>query len=101
MKVGVVGDFAPGTVTGVDVDGVKVVMVNVGGKLYALSNSCPHVGLPMTAGYVHNDTIVCPFHGSMFKVETGAQVSGPASDDLETYTVRIEGEDVLVGKEPG
>ena len=99
VRIGSLREFAPGSVRGVDVDGARIVVVNHGGKLYALGNACTHVGLPMSGGYLHEDAIVCPFHGSFFKLEDGEAIGGPATDALPVYAVRVEGEDVLVARE--
>jgi 3-phenylpropionate/trans-cinnamate dioxygenase ferredoxin subunit len=100
VKVGSLRDFRAGSVRGVDLDGRRIVIANAGGKLFALSNACPHVGLPMSGGYLHEDeAIVCPFHGSFFKLEDGEPIGGPATDALEVYEVRVEGEDVLVARQ--
>jgi nitrite reductase/ring-hydroxylating ferredoxin subunit len=43
-----------------------------GGKLFCVGNLCPHIGTPMSEGAdVIGDVIVCPLHGSSFKVTTG------------------------------
>merc|ERR1712228_1030264 len=42
------------------------------GKLFCVGNLCPHIGTPMSEGAdVIGDVIVCPLHGSSFKVTTG------------------------------
>merc|ERR550532_3211159 len=43
-----------------------------GGRLFCVGNLCPHIGTPMSEGAdVIGDVIVCPLHGSSFKVTTG------------------------------
>jgi 3-phenylpropionate/trans-cinnamate dioxygenase ferredoxin subunit len=96
VRVGSLPDFRPGSVKAVQVDDRRLVVANLDGRLYALSNACPHAGLPMSGGYLHGAAIVCPFHGSFFKLEDGEPAGGPATDALETYAVRVEGNDVLV-----
>jgi 3-phenylpropionate/trans-cinnamate dioxygenase ferredoxin subunit len=96
VKVGSLGDFAPGSLRAVEVDGSRVVVANVGGRLYAVSNACTHVGLPLAPGYIVDRSIVCPFHGSMFDLESGEASDGPADDPVTVYTVRVDGDDVLV-----
>ncbi len=50
----------------------KILMINNSGKIYAVSNSCPHLKLPMKKGKITEDcAIVCPFHRSVFSLETG------------------------------
>merc|ERR1712187_779559 len=42
------------------------------GKLFCVSNLCPHLGTPMSEGAdVIGDVIVCPLHGSSWKFTTG------------------------------
>ncbi|CAK9019688.1 unnamed protein product [Durusdinium trenchii] len=42
------------------------------GALFCVGNLCPHIGTPMSEGAdVIGDVIVCPLHGSSFKVTTG------------------------------
>jgi 3-phenylpropionate/trans-cinnamate dioxygenase ferredoxin subunit len=98
VRVGSLNEFRPGSVRGVEVDGKRVVIANAGGTLHALSNACPHAGLPMSGGYLHDHAIVCPFHGSFFRLEDGEPTGGPATDALDVYEVRVEGEDVLVAR---
>ena len=40
--------------------------------------------------------IECPLHFATFDVRTGKLLSGPASADVVTYEVRIEGDTVYV-----
>jgi len=53
--------------------GVDVLVGKDGsGKLFCVGNLCPHIGTPMSEGAdVIGDVIVCPLHGSSFKVTTG------------------------------
>ena len=42
------------------------------GSLFCVGNLCPHIGTPMSEGAdVIGDVIVCPLHGSSFKVTNG------------------------------
>lgn len=42
------------------------------GKLFCCGNLCPHIATPLSEGAdVIGDVIVCPLHGSSFKVTTG------------------------------
>jgi nitrite reductase/ring-hydroxylating ferredoxin subunit len=98
VVVGKLAEFTPGSVRGVDVNGKRVVIANAGGKLYALSNACPHVGLPLDGGYLQDGALVCPFHGSFFRVDDGEPIGGPADGALDVFDVRVDGDDVLVAR---
>lgn len=58
------------------------------GHIYALANTCSHLGGPLDEGTVHDGCITCPWHGSTFRLETGEIVRGPASSAQPTYDVR-------------
>jgi 3-phenylpropionate/trans-cinnamate dioxygenase ferredoxin subunit len=99
VSVGKVGDFPANEMKAVDVNGENVAVVKIGDKFHAFSNYCTHVGVYMTGGYVTETEAVCDLHGSVYELETGKVTEGPAFEPLAIFKVRVEGEDVLVGKE--
>jgi nitrite reductase/ring-hydroxylating ferredoxin subunit len=51
----------------------KVLVLEHDGQIYAMLNSCPHMGISLKRGEItKDDDIVCPFHHSVFDLETGA-----------------------------
>lgn len=78
------------------VDGVSVVLVKQGERVYALSNTCTHLGGPLSEGKVEGDHIVCPWHGSRFALEDGSVVGGPATFDEVVYETRVRNGQVEV-----
>jgi nitrite reductase/ring-hydroxylating ferredoxin subunit len=40
--------------------------------------------------------IECPLHAAQFDIRTGQCLAGPATEDLRTYEVRVDGDDVYV-----
>jgi nitrite reductase/ring-hydroxylating ferredoxin subunit len=99
VNVGKVADFAANEMKAVDVNGENVAVVKIGDKFHAFSNFCTHIGVYLTGGYVTQTEVVCDLHGSVFDLESGQVTEGPAFDALKIYDIRIEGDDVLVGKE--
>jgi 3-phenylpropionate/trans-cinnamate dioxygenase ferredoxin component len=89
-------EIPPGTTKRVEVDGVEVLLCNVDGELYAIADVCTHDGGPLDQGELEGCRIMCPRHGAMFDVTTGAALTLPAVVPLPTYRVRVEGEDVYV-----
>ena len=48
------------------IDGGKVLLVKVGGKVHGLNPNCSHYGAPLKNGVVSPDgRITCPWHGGM------------------------------------
>jgi nitrite reductase/ring-hydroxylating ferredoxin subunit len=76
--------------------GTKLALFNIGGKVYAVDNVCPHAGGPLCEGKADGTTVTCPWHGSRFDVSTGAVVKGPANVAVKTYPVEVKGDDVYV-----
>ncbi len=66
-----------------------VLVCNVKGKLFAVSNWCSHQKKPLQAGRVRGCAITCPVHGAKFDLETGEAKSLPASSPIETYSVKV------------
>jgi 3-phenylpropionate/trans-cinnamate dioxygenase ferredoxin subunit len=89
-------EIPPATTKRVVVDGVEVLLCNVDGDLYAVADVCTHDGGPLDQGELQGCQIMCPRHGALFDVTTGRALTLPAVMPLETYTVRVEGEDVFV-----
>jgi 3-phenylpropionate/trans-cinnamate dioxygenase ferredoxin subunit len=100
VKVATVGEVPPGSAKQVIVDGRKVAVVNVRGTIYAVDDTCTHEEESLSGGPVVGELIVCPKHGSRFHVPTGRVLSLPAVRPVDTYAVKVEGEDILVSPEP-
>ncbi|MPZ48613.1 MAG: Rieske 2Fe-2S domain-containing protein [Dehalococcoidia bacterium] len=98
VNVGKLSEFPEGQLKAVSVNDEKVGVVNLAGQLHAFSRECTHVGADMMGSDLYGNEILCWLHGSAFNVETGEVVQGPANDPLPLFAIRIEGEDVLVGK---
>lgn len=94
-RVAGTADVAPGTVKGFEVNGKEIALFNIDGRFYATSNLCPHQGGPLSEGMVDGTTTICPWHAWTFDVRTGASPVNPRAR-IETYPVRVEGEDVYI-----
>jgi nitrite reductase/ring-hydroxylating ferredoxin subunit/uncharacterized membrane protein len=91
------GEVDPnGGISGVTVDGVKVVAVRTGATARALADRCSHRGGPLSEGHRQGNCIVCPWHGSEFDLDTGVPARGPASAPQPVYEARVEGGDLEV-----
>ena len=66
-----------------------LLVVRRGDLVYALKATCSHAGGPLAEGALQGDTIVCPWHGSAFRLSDGAVRHGPATTQQVTYRARI------------
>jgi nitrite reductase/ring-hydroxylating ferredoxin subunit len=53
------------------VGGVRLLLTRVQGKVYAVEDRCPHLGVSMARGSIDGSVLRCPWHGSTFDVCTG------------------------------
>jgi len=83
-----------------ELDDVDVAVVRLEGRVYALTDLCSHAEVPLSEGDVETvdgaPTIECWLHGSCFDLRTGEPTNLPATEPVDVYPVRVEGEDVLV-----
>jgi nitrite reductase/ring-hydroxylating ferredoxin subunit len=97
-NVGKIADFPAGSLKKVAVAGEEVVVGNIGGKLYAITNKCTHRGGPLDEGELEGNTVTCPWHGGQFDMATGKVLSPPPMKDEASFDVRVEGDNILVRK---
>ena len=82
-------DLPEGEPRRVEVNGVKVLLLRRGGEIFAIAETCSHLGGPLSEGKVEGDTVVCPWHGSQFCVRDGSVVSGPATYPQPALETRL------------
>lgn len=75
---------------------VSLVLVRRADVVYALKETCSHVGGPLSKGKLEGDAIVCPWHYSTFRLRDGAVLHGPAHTRQPAYEARIMGDQVEV-----
>ncbi len=77
-----------------------VLVTTVDGKPYAIEDACNHAGASLAAGdrsKMRPHCVVCPLHGYVFDLRTGAVVVPQGlCDDQRAYECTIEGDEVLV-----
>ena len=77
VEVAKVNEIPDGKMKHTEVDGEEVLIANVGGKFYALSDRCGHMNALLSMGNMKGNTVTCPFHGSRFDVISGKKLSEP------------------------
>lgn len=96
VKVAALDELPPGTMKAVEMAGETIALANVDGTIYAFGNSCTHVGGPLAEGVLQEGMVVCPWHGSTFNPQTGEPINPPATQNIPTYQVQVEGNEVKV-----
>jgi 3-phenylpropionate/trans-cinnamate dioxygenase ferredoxin subunit len=98
VRVCSVAEIEPGTARRFDVAGTGVSVIRIEDQFYALGDTCSHEEYSLSDGEVWSEdcAIECPKHGSMFDVRTGEPQTLPATQPVPVFTVRVEGDDVVV-----
>ncbi|MDQ2802474.1 MAG: Rieske 2Fe-2S domain-containing protein [Pseudomonadota bacterium] len=68
---------------------IGVVLVRHRGQIHAMGARCSHAGGPLDGGWVLGGTLVCPWHGSRYDLETGQPTDGPSTCPQPRYLVRV------------
>jgi nitrite reductase (NADH) small subunit len=89
-------ELTPGQGKLVEVNRKRIALFNVGGRYYALDDTCPHRGAPLSEGELEGTAVVCPWHGAIFDLGTGDVTRPPAAVGVATYDVRIDGEEIAI-----
>ncbi len=74
----------------VEFQGRKIAIARSGGALFAVDNTCPHLGGSLGKGTIKNNCIVCPLHHWSFELSTGRCVDGVADEKIAVHEARIE-----------
>lgn len=89
MKAGLMKTFT--------VKGTIVALANVDGEFFAVRDQCTHEQCSLgKEGVLDGNVIICGCHGSSFDVTTGAVMTPPAVDAVQTYDVKIDAEKVYI-----
>jgi 3-phenylpropionate/trans-cinnamate dioxygenase ferredoxin component len=78
---------------------IDLLVMKVGGRVYALNSRCPHASAPLdSSGVVVGRTITCATHGRRFDLGSGRCLDRRREQrrPLTTFRAWIEGERVLV-----
>ena len=101
-EVCAVDDLADGGRKVVYVNGQQLAVINANGKLFAISNRCPHARGPLSEGVVdtHACTVTCPWHYAKFDLASGVVVDGIAASPVETHALEVRGGMIFVANHP-
>ena len=100
VRVGKASEICPGQRRSFWVEGIRVLVFSIEGKLYAVDASCPHRECSLDTSRLTGKVIVCPCHSAEFDVETGEvlvqPVGSPPTVPIPVHQVKAEGDDILI-----
>jgi len=84
-------ELAEGELRRVSAGDASVLLVREDGEIHALANTCSHAGGPLDEGELAEGCVICPWHGSAFRLSDGHIVRGPATIPQPAYETRVRG----------
>jgi nitrite reductase/ring-hydroxylating ferredoxin subunit len=96
VRVAARADLADGAAFATKLGHRPIALYRLDGEIFALDDVCTHALALLSQGFIEDGAVECPLHGARFDIATGRCLAPPASVDLRSYTVRVEGDDVYV-----
>lgn len=94
--VAALDDLVDGPVR-IEVSGQHVMLAKTDdGQIHAVGAVCSHLAGDLSEGEVSGDCVVCPLHGSTFRLQDGGVVTGPATAAIPSYDVQTLGDRVTI-----
>jgi len=91
-------EVPPGTMKRVAYGEEAVVLANIDGQLYAVEDECLHYGVPLSEGFIRDNTVICMWHAWRYDLTSGRLVNPPSTRlCLASYPVRVEGDGIAIG----
>lgn len=82
-------ELGEGAMRRVKIGDRQILVVRSNGQVYAMEAACSHLGGPLEDGALEDGCVVCPWHGSRFRLDNGEPVDGPAVIPQPCYETRI------------
>ena len=76
-------------------EGRRVFLIKLEGRVYAYENRCAHRELPIATGRLDGYVLTCPVHEWQYDIRSGRSVN-PDGAKLRSFAIKIENNDVLV-----
>jgi 3-phenylpropionate/trans-cinnamate dioxygenase ferredoxin subunit len=98
VDLGALEEFADAVAVRREVGALALVLVRLGGNVYALEDRCSHEEFPLSLGEVDPVTceIECERHGALFHLADGSPASLPATKPVASYAVTVRDGRVVV-----
>ena len=95
VEVASLDHVPPGTGSVFTVADKNVAVFNVCGKIFAMSDACPHAGASLGMGKLDGSIVTCPWHGMKFDVTSGC-FAGTSDNGVVKYRVKIKDGKIMV-----
>jgi nitrite reductase/ring-hydroxylating ferredoxin subunit/uncharacterized membrane protein len=88
--VAALDDLKEGKPLRVQAGSTPILLLRRGNRIQAIGATCPHLGGPLDKGKIDGNTVACPWHNSVFCLDDGALIHGPATVPVVAYEVKVD-----------
>ena len=96
QRVAALSEVADGTNRAFEVEGRPVLIARAPMGLFAVGAICSHQYSPLEGGRMKGCFLFCPLHGVRFDLRDGRPAGTLTDRPLETFPVRVDGDDIMV-----
>jgi 3-phenylpropionate/trans-cinnamate dioxygenase ferredoxin subunit len=89
-------ELTPGKPKRIEVNGESVCVARIGDEVFAISDTCSHSDASLSEGDITGYKIECWLHGAEFDLRSGAALTPPAVEAVESYEVIQDGQSVTI-----
>ncbi|MFM8502895.1 MAG: non-heme iron oxygenase ferredoxin subunit [Actinomycetota bacterium] len=89
-------DLTPGKPQKLTLGDKDICVVRVNEEVFAVADICSHAEASLSEGEVSGEKIECWLHGAEFNLRTGEAMTPPATEPLEVYEVKRDGDSVTI-----
>ncbi len=92
-------EIKPGFARSYVINENKIVICNVDGNYFAVSDVCSHDNGELVSGeckLIESCQLECPRHGARFDVKTGEAKRMPAVAPIDTFKIRVNGDELEI-----
>jgi nitrite reductase/ring-hydroxylating ferredoxin subunit len=77
VEVAKIDEIPAGKMKHIEIDGKELMIANINGKYFAVSDRCGHSNALLSMGILNGDIVTCPLHAAQFDVTAGKKVREP------------------------
>jgi 3-phenylpropionate/trans-cinnamate dioxygenase ferredoxin subunit len=89
-------ELTPGKPKRIEVNAESVCVARIGDEVFAISDTCSHSDASLSEGDITGYKIECWLHGAEFDLRSGAALTPPAVEAVESYEVIQDGQSVTI-----
>jgi len=94
-RIGLLAELTENEGKRFEIDGHRIAVFRRGSLVVAVGDSCPHLGASLSDGYLDGGTVICPWHGWVFDLNTGVSLFDEDAR-IPVFRVSVEGNEVFL-----